>query len=131
MSDNLVTLFCLVEGESVSNAFEIEVASTKTVSTLKNLIVDGNQAPAFKDVAAKDLILWRVSIPDGSATTITALVDKTELDKPRTPLSKLFPENPDDNTYILVQRPVQCNVKLFALRVVDRPAFCTNLISHV
>lgn len=34
MTDNLITLFCLVEGESVSNAFEIEVASTKTVSFL-------------------------------------------------------------------------------------------------
>ncbi|KAG0360627.1 hypothetical protein BGX24_005525, partial [Mortierella sp. AD032] len=102
MDNNLLTLFCY------DNAFEVEVASTKTVSTLKNLIVDENQAPAFRDVAAKDLILWCVSIPDnkqGTAITIGALDDKTELNNPRTRLSKLFPESPEDNTYILVRRP--------------------------
>ncbi|KAF9198642.1 hypothetical protein BGZ59_004467, partial [Podila verticillata] len=110
MTDNNVTLFCLIEGESVSTAFEVEVASAKTISTLKNLIVDGNQAPAFRDFAAKDLVLWRASIPDdkqGSAITVDALDDKTELNNPRAKLSKLFPESPDDNTYIIVQWPLQ------------------------
>lgn len=65
MTDNNLTFFCLIKGESVSTAFEVEVASTKTVSALKNRTVDGNQAPAFRDVAEpKDLILWCVSIPN-------------------------------------------------------------------
>lgn len=84
MTNDQLTLFCLIDGEPVSNAFEVEVASTKTVSTFKNLIVNGDQAPAFRDVAAKDLILWRVSIPDdcqGSPVTIDALDEQTELNK--------------------------------------------------
>ncbi|KAG0074343.1 hypothetical protein BGZ92_003433, partial [Podila epicladia] len=104
MTNNLITLFCLIEGESVSNAFEVEVPSTKTVSTLKKL-VKSEKTPRFDDVAADELTLWRVSILDGSATTIAALVDKTELNKPRAQLSKLFPESPDEDTYIIVQRP--------------------------
>ncbi|KAF9537746.1 hypothetical protein EC957_007713 [Mortierella hygrophila] len=124
MTNNHLTLFCLIDGEATSNAFEVEVASTKTVSTLKNLIVDGNQAPAFREVAAKDLILWRVSIPDnkqGSAITIDALDDKTELNNPRTRLSKLFPESPDDNTYILVQRPPQVHAPIPARALTPLP----------
>ncbi|KAF8926889.1 hypothetical protein BGZ58_010828, partial [Dissophora ornata] len=61
MTDSLLTLFCLVDGESTP--FPVEIDSTKTIGGLKNLIVNGDQAPAFRDVAAKDLILWRVSIP--------------------------------------------------------------------
>ncbi|KAG0068346.1 hypothetical protein BGZ92_004905, partial [Podila epicladia] len=108
MTDDSLTLFCLIDGESLSTAFEVEIASAKTISTLKNLIVDGNQAPAFREIAAKVLILWLVSIPDdkqGSPVMIDALDDKIELNNPRTQLSKLFPESPDDNTYIIVQRP--------------------------
>ncbi|KAF9204639.1 hypothetical protein BGZ59_000944, partial [Podila verticillata] len=101
ITDNNLSLFCVVDGESTSIAFPIKTSSADTVGDLKSLIVKGEQAPAFKDVAAKDLILWRASIPDGSASTIDALDDKTELNNPRARLSKLFPESPDDNTYII------------------------------
>ncbi|KAG0345575.1 hypothetical protein BGZ54_005533, partial [Gamsiella multidivaricata] len=106
MTDNILSLYCLVHGESISIAFPSKASSTDTVGDLKSLNVNGDQAPAFRDVAAKDLILWRASIPDGSETTIDALDDKTELNNPRTRLSKLLPESPDDNTYIIVQRPL-------------------------
>ncbi|KAK3834351.1 MAG: hypothetical protein JOS17DRAFT_815456 [Linnemannia elongata] len=62
----------------------------------------------FDDIAANSHTLWRASIPDdnqSSAITIDALDDKTELDKPRTLLSQLFPESPDDNTYTFVRPP--------------------------
>ncbi|KAF9954138.1 hypothetical protein BGZ70_010649 [Mortierella alpina] len=125
MTEKNLTLFCIVEGESVSHAFQLKnIASSDDVDDLKHLIVDGNQAPAFRDVAAKDLILWRISIPDnkqGSAITIDALDDKTELNDPRARLSKLFPESPDDHTYILVQRPSSVNAPVPA-RVVAAPS---------
>ncbi|KAG0247513.1 hypothetical protein BG011_001367 [Mortierella polycephala] len=107
MADNRLTLSCLVDGESTSNAFPIEIESTKTIGDLKKLI-KAKKTPEYDDIAVGRLTLWRVSIPDdnqGSAITIDALDDKTELDSPRTRLFKLFLESPDDNTIILVQRP--------------------------
>ncbi|KAF9198351.1 hypothetical protein BGZ59_004674, partial [Podila verticillata] len=109
MTDNHLTLFCLVDGEATSRAFSVDIDRTKSVDHLKKLI-KSKKTPRFDDVAAYELTLWRVSISDdnqGSAVTIDALDDKTELNNPRAQLSKLFPENPDDNTYIIVQRPPQ------------------------
>jgi hypothetical protein len=114
MSDNFLSVFYLVNGEATP--LSMKIPSSNTVNDLKNLIVGGDQAPGFRDVAAKDLILWLVSIPEdiwGSAITIDALGDKTELNNPRTRLSKLFPESPDDNTYIIVRRPPQGNAMCF------------------
>lgn len=59
-TNNLLTLFCLVDGEW--NPFSVEVDRTKTVDTLKDAIKDKN-AIAFADVDAKMLTLWSVSIP--------------------------------------------------------------------
>ncbi|KAK5796982.1 hypothetical protein F5H01DRAFT_401214 [Linnemannia elongata] len=38
MNDNHLTLFCLVDGEATSNAFPVEIESTKTIGDLKGLI---------------------------------------------------------------------------------------------
>ncbi|KAF9274031.1 hypothetical protein BGZ68_000974 [Mortierella alpina] len=107
MTDTLLTLFCLVDGEATSNAFPVEIASSKTIGDFKKLIK--SEIPdTFNGVDAKDLTLWSVSIPDdnlSSAITADVLSDRTQLNNPRTRLSKLFPEAPDDYTYILVQRP--------------------------
>ncbi|KAG0270796.1 hypothetical protein BGZ95_001516, partial [Linnemannia exigua] len=107
MANSRIGLFCLVDGESLTHAFPVESGSTKTIGDLKKFI-KAKKANDFQDVDANKLTLWRVSIPGGclhSAISLDALGDKTELTNPRTLISKLFPESPDDNTYILVQRP--------------------------
>ncbi|KAI1295239.1 hypothetical protein EDD11_007888 [Mortierella claussenii] len=107
MADNHISLYCLVDGLAPSNAFPVDIESTKTIGNLKDLI-KAKQSPDFDDVAANKLTLWRVSVPDdnpGSVITIAALDSKTELSTPRTPLSQLFPKSSDVNTYIIVQRP--------------------------
>ncbi|KAG0350128.1 hypothetical protein BGX24_008247, partial [Mortierella sp. AD032] len=38
MTDNRLSLFCLVHGEATSNAFPVEIESTKTIGDLKELI---------------------------------------------------------------------------------------------
>ncbi|KAF8946838.1 hypothetical protein BGZ47_011229, partial [Haplosporangium gracile] len=57
------------------------------------------------------LTLWRVSIlvsdddaEEESIITLDGLDDKTKLGNPRICLSKLFPETPDDTTYVVVER---------------------------
>ncbi|KAF8942097.1 hypothetical protein BGZ47_006819, partial [Haplosporangium gracile] len=104
MTDNPLTLFCLVEGEATSQAFSVEIDQTKTVDHLKKFIKT-EKTSRFDDVAADELTLWRVSIPNdnlSSAIKVDALGDKSQLNNPRTRISKLFPESPDDNTYILI-----------------------------
>ncbi|KAG0333772.1 hypothetical protein BG004_000698 [Podila humilis] len=108
MTEENLTLFCIVEGESVSHAFKLKnIPWSDDVDDLKDLI-KAKQSPDFDDIAASKLTLWRVSIPkvrQSSAITIDALDDKTELDEPRTSLSRVFSKPLDDSTYILVQRP--------------------------
>ncbi|KAG0358123.1 hypothetical protein BG005_002717 [Podila minutissima] len=107
MTDNRLSLSCLVDREATSNAFSIKILSSDTVDTLKGLIKTA-VSHRFNDIAIKDLTLWQVSIPNddqGSVITIDALDDKTELTNAGTQLSKLFPERPDDDTYIVVKRP--------------------------
>ncbi|KAF9327532.1 hypothetical protein BG006_009180 [Podila minutissima] len=107
MTDIHLTLFCVVDGETPSNAFSVETESNKTIGDLKKLIKT-EMSPRFDDVAPNELTLWRVSLvgsKKGSAITIKTLDDKTELDDPRALLSEWFLESPDRNTYIIVQRP--------------------------
>ncbi|KAG0010316.1 hypothetical protein BGZ81_002826, partial [Podila clonocystis] len=105
MADNRVRLYCLVEGDLISKAFPLAISLRETVAELRSAI-HLSKPVWFKDLEAEDLTLWRVFIPDnkkGSAITIDTLDDKTEFDDPRALLYELLPENPDRNTYILVQ----------------------------
>ncbi|KAG9072140.1 hypothetical protein KI688_006364 [Linnemannia hyalina] len=110
MTDYLLTLFCLIDGEPMSRAFKLrDIPSSDDIDDLKDRIRDKNPH-TFIGVDAKNLTLWRVVIPAGnlhSAITVDALDgdNKTELDNPRKRLNELFPESPDDNTYIFVRRP--------------------------
>ncbi|KAF9138565.1 hypothetical protein BGX30_009003 [Mortierella sp. GBA39] len=109
MAINDLILYCLVEGQSASNAFYVNAKPTEAVYNLKVHIKTENPN-TFIGVDAKDLTLWRVLIPAvnlHSPITVDALDDdnKTELDNPRERLSEVFPNNPDDNTYIFVRRP--------------------------
>jgi hypothetical protein len=106
--DDLLKLFCLVDGYPLSAAFSVKAFARDTVSGLKKLIKK-KQAPVFDDIAANQLTLWHVDIPKdrkGSAITVDALDDvKTELAEPRAYLSNLFPNGPGEDTYIIVQPP--------------------------
>ncbi|KAF8903756.1 hypothetical protein BGZ58_006582, partial [Dissophora ornata] len=55
-------LFCLVNGEPASNAFKVKADVNWDVSDLKAAI-KAEQTPAFDDITAHNLVLWRVTIP--------------------------------------------------------------------
>ncbi|KAF7730065.1 hypothetical protein EC973_003010 [Apophysomyces ossiformis] len=99
-------LFCLVEGEPLSRAFSVEIAPTAIVDQLKDAI-KAKKSPRFDDIAANELTLWLVEIPEdmeGSAITVDELDVKRKLTPPWTSLITLFPKPPNDLTYIMVQR---------------------------
>ncbi|KAG0277967.1 hypothetical protein BGZ97_009804, partial [Linnemannia gamsii] len=108
MTDNLLTLFCLVDGETTSNAFPVEIESSKTIGDLRKLIK--TEIPdTFNGVDAKDLALWRVSIPVAAnkhkPIVLNEFESATELD-PTDDVSDVFPDKPPKKTiHVIVQRP--------------------------
>ncbi|KAF9394679.1 hypothetical protein BGZ94_006647, partial [Podila epigama] len=86
------------------------LSSDKAVGALKDAIIL-KKPNAFEHIDADELVIWRACIPanesagDESVIELEGLDDKVLLKNPRTSLSKLFPESPDDNTYIIIERP--------------------------
>ncbi|KAG0019479.1 hypothetical protein BGZ81_009700 [Podila clonocystis] len=108
MTDIHLILFCLVDGETTTNAFPIKIPSSDNVYDLKKLIkaVKNND---FSNIDTEKLILWHVSIPnednDGLPILLETVPEKKKLG-PVTYLSKVFPEElPEKTIHILVQRP--------------------------
>ncbi|KAF8915298.1 hypothetical protein BGZ58_005497, partial [Dissophora ornata] len=111
MTDNSLTLFCLVDGDATSNAFPVEIKSTKTIGDLKKLI-KVEQSPDFDYIAANNLTLWHVAHPVIAANKhqpvlLNAIDSPTELD-PTDDIADVFTETPPKKTiHIIVERPLQ------------------------
>ncbi|KAF8939202.1 hypothetical protein BGZ47_008270 [Haplosporangium gracile] len=111
MTENPLSLFCLVNGEATSNAFSVKILSCDTVDDLKNHIKTA-LTPQFDDIAARDLTLYRVSHPVISANRhspilLSAIDSPTELD-PTDDVSERFPSRDKilkKTIHIIVQRP--------------------------
>ncbi|KAG0253847.1 hypothetical protein BGZ95_006191, partial [Linnemannia exigua] len=112
MADDPLTLFCLVDGESLSSAFPVEIESSKTIGHLKKLIK--TETPdKFIGVNVRDLALWRVSIPISNVdnNNLGALLDKVpdkdkmNLTSPAMRLSEIFPEGLLDRTVHVIVHP--------------------------
>ncbi|KAF9295152.1 hypothetical protein BGZ74_010947 [Mortierella antarctica] len=95
MTDNKLTFFCVIDGESTP--FPVEIEPTKTIGELKKTIKDDN-AVAFVDVDAKMLTLWGVSIPvapkkERKDISLAGITSKEELDE-TDDVSDVFKETP-------------------------------------
>jgi hypothetical protein len=135
MTSNLLTLFCLVDGDS--SPFPVEIEPTKTVGSLKDAI-KAKKTPRFDDVAADELNLWSVSIPvsdDDDDDEISVYInnipkdDKKKLKATRELLGVFGNEAPKNMIHIIVQRPPPGNAALLINSVT-----CTsnsNFVFHV
>jgi len=108
----MFTLSCLVHGEPVENAFTVDIERSKTISYLRELIKE-KKAPRFNDVAADELTLWAVSIPDDDTAALEELVLENNKERgvqkllPLRKISKVFPGKPaDEYIHIIVERPL-------------------------
>ncbi|KAF9577962.1 hypothetical protein BGW38_006509 [Lunasporangiospora selenospora] len=111
MTNNLLTLFCIVEGESTP--FPVKIESTETVGELKK-IIKTEKTPEFDDIAADKLTLWSVSIPDDDDDDdddVPMVLDKVNnKDKKKLRATRgvleVFLDKPPKNTiHVIVQRP--------------------------
>jgi hypothetical protein len=113
MTNKNLTVYCLVDGESTMNAFPVPISSAETVGDLKDKIKT-EKAPEFDDIAADELNLWKVSIPDDDDVLIVLdnQPEKTQLNATRklfgvfkTELEKNKNTNLPENTiHIIVRR---------------------------
>ncbi|KAF9919518.1 hypothetical protein BGZ67_001991, partial [Mortierella alpina] len=80
-----------------SHAFPVKVSLDDTVGDLKKLI-KSEQAPAFDDITANSLTLWKVSIPivadKHKAILLDSLEVKDDLD-PRDDIAAVFDVDPE------------------------------------
>ncbi|KAF9325098.1 hypothetical protein BG006_011392 [Podila minutissima] len=108
LTDNHMSLFCLIDGEATSNAFSFKIPSNDTVDDLKGAI-KAKKINDFSDVDADKLTLWRVSISDDDDSDLPipfdSVLDKKKL-KATTKLSRVFiGELPEDTIHVIAQRP--------------------------
>ena len=104
----LVSLVCLIDGESTENAFVVDIESNKTVSHLREKIWEKN-SQIFKNIDAAELILWAVSIPIGDDSPQPNLEELNSGDKkkpfPSKKVGDVFSQLIEDNVHVIVKPP--------------------------
>ncbi|KAF9377839.1 hypothetical protein CPC16_011612, partial [Podila verticillata] len=116
MTDNRMSLFCLVDGESASSVFPVKLFPDDSIGDLKKLIKT-EKSPEFDDIPADKLTLWRISIPVVPLNKHKPIVlneseSATELN-PTDDISDVFEEKPPEKTiHIIVQRPPQVHTPI-------------------
>jgi hypothetical protein len=104
----ILELNCFVHDDDPRHVFPVKIARTESVGTLKRSIKDDNPE-SFRDVDARSLVLWKVSIPvnDGFKENVrkVELRDEDAL-SPVDRLSKVFLGQPEDgDLHIIVRSP--------------------------
>ena len=58
-----ITLLCLVKGNTLANAFPVDIEKEQLVGHLKK-VIKAEKAPEFDNFPADKLRLWKKEIPD-------------------------------------------------------------------
>jgi hypothetical protein len=74
MTNNPRTLLCLIEGESLPNAFSVQATPTGTIDNFKGLIKP-KQSNQLSNIDADHFTLWHISIPDDQVMALIMLVN--------------------------------------------------------
>ena len=105
----IYTVFCLIHGELLRNAFVVQIDRSETVSVLKELIV-GKNPNYFKGIDARQLCLWKADflISSGqNAVKQLDLADSNMLD-PFTHLIDIYKPYPyTKRIHFIVKAPKQ------------------------
>ncbi|KAF9352561.1 hypothetical protein BGX34_012097 [Mortierella sp. NVP85] len=121
----MVKIWCLVNGQSSSQAFSVVIDASATIEDLKDAIKDKKLLSSkFNDIAADGLTLWRVSIPVKEEDEDDDENDDDEEDPPimldsvpekkklrsTSKISRVFrAELPEETIHVIVQLPQSGN----------------------
>ncbi|KAF8454717.1 hypothetical protein BGX38DRAFT_250407 [Terfezia claveryi] len=102
MSD-LVSLFCLVHGDSFNEVFEVKIERQEAVADLKKLIIIEGPS-SLKDMRAPDLKLWKWNKPN--MVTDSDLDSNTMLN-PMVKIDGIFKNDPPQEAcvHIIIKTP--------------------------
>jgi Crinkler effector protein N-terminal domain len=102
----IVTLICLVNGDSSERTFAVDISNDKLVVHLKDEIKK-KKSPKFDDIPADELTLWRVDIPDDDEAAILQADTATEtLMRPTREISVYFKNQPTmRRIHVVIERP--------------------------
>jgi len=112
---SIVSLICLLEGDTFANAFEVDIEKSNTICKLKD-IIKRNNAQTFAKINAKDIRLWKVKIPDNREDQLNnlSLQDKDELLATRK-ISKYFPSPPpEEHVHVIVKLSRKCWYSMYS-----------------
>src|SRR6266496_5429600 len=101
-----ITLLCLVKGNTLANAFPVDIDKDQLVGHLKK-VIKAEKAPEFDNFPADKLRLWKVTIPGDRDDQLRNLIlqDSDELLAIRK-ISKYFPDSPlEEHIHVLVSPP--------------------------
>ena len=124
-------LLCIIEGESASNAFKVQIESTVRISTLKDEIKH-KMEPEFDGITASRLSLWRVSIAKSASEEIMGDVFGGGLNEgnklsPLQRLQTLFPQGAEpDVIHIVVRPPCKRSLAMPCLSILLTPSLQNN-----
>jgi hypothetical protein len=126
-----ITLICLVHGDRVRRAFPVDVDKSKTIGHLKKLIKQ--ELPnSFCDVDAKELALWKVSIPSNDADALRDFdADEDEELDPTLGIEDYFQVVPSKGyIHIIIERPFSVEGIFSTFSAICLPIFLLFLLFH-
>jgi hypothetical protein len=104
-----LSLNCWVVGDDAEQVFTVKIPPTENVSILKKMIKDENNFP----FPAKDLLLWKVSLPvdnDLDSELLSLPLDNdSKLSPPSKELSSFFDEPERGHLHVIVKPPTSAS----------------------
>src|SRR5207248_6448586 len=101
-----ITLLCLVKGNTLANAFPVDIDKYQLVGHLKK-VIKAEQPQTFANVDPKDLKVWKVTIPDDQDDLLSNLIlnDEPELLATREIGDYWTEKPPKRNIHVIVEPP--------------------------
>ncbi|TFK19282.1 hypothetical protein FA15DRAFT_648623 [Coprinopsis marcescibilis] len=102
-----ITLHCLVSGDGADKIFPVDIASNDNVSILKDMIKE-ELAVLFKHIGAKDMQLFKVSLPAADAEQARdpgKIEGAEQLSSPIHEISEVFQVLDERHIHVIVVKP--------------------------
>src|SRR3954447_17734434 len=125
-----ITLLCLVKGNTLANAFPVDINKDQLVGHLKKVIKAEKQND-FAGIDADKLKLWKVTIPGDQDDQLRNLIlqDSDELLAIRK-ISKYFPDSPlEEHIHVLVEPPETTTTSSREQELLDQVASLQALLN--
>jgi hypothetical protein len=128
-----ITLLCLVKGNTTASAFPVDISKDQLVGHLKK-VIKAEQPQTFANVDAKDLKLWKVTIPGDQDDQLRNLIlqDSDEL-LAINDIGDYWPTSPPKkHIHVIVKLPRKCLVQsVQSALTANFSSFAFVILTHI